>query len=268
MECPTCNTVFKSYTAVSLHFRSRHGTSAQLKEVMRQRLLTEKHGGVEPKCKCGCGVTPKYYDHKRGYAEFIRGHVARVKNNWGHNKDAQKKSQDKRREQIANGTWVAWNKGSTKDTDPRVAAYGRAQSENFTPKRRKQRSERMTKNRLSKVVRDLRGPDHGMWKGGVSALQPIVRSYVFNSWSRPIMERDRFTCQKCGQQHHLCVHHNGERFAGILQKAMIHLQCNDATALTFEEKVDIAKWVVQYHSEKSVTGITLCEGCHTQEHAA
>lgn len=147
MECPTCGVKFKSYTAVSLHFRSQHGTSAQLKEVMRQRLLDEKHGGIEPTCQCGYGTVPKYYDHSKGYAEFIRGHAARVKNNWGHNKEAQEKSQETRRQMHERGEIRIWNRGKTKEDDPRIVAYGRTQSENFTNERREERSRRMTKKR-------------------------------------------------------------------------------------------------------------------------
>jgi len=267
MQCPTCNVVFKSYTAVSLHFRNKHGTSQQFAEIMRLKLVEERYNGVVPTCKCGCNGTPKYYDYDRGYVEFIRGHQSRVNNNWGHNKTALAKSQDKRREQIVAGEWVAWNKGETKETDERIEAYGDKGRVTImsNPLERKARSEKMTADRLNGTIRTLYGKEHSQWRGGVSSVQSLSRSYVFNVWTYPKLLASGFTCQSCGSKSDLCVHHDKERFAQILQKAREML--GDVTE-DFATHQAYAKWVANYHVQNDISGIVLCEKCHDCEHAA
>lgn len=82
------------------------------------------------------------------------------------------------------------------------------------------------------------------------------------------MERQRFTCQHCGAQRNLCVHHDKERFAEILQKAMAHFRVSDAGQLTFDQRQELSLWVIDYHLDNNVSGVVLCEKCHVQAHAA
>jgi hypothetical protein len=238
---------------------------------MRLKVIDERYEGTIPTCACGCGQTTKYYDYDRGYAEYIRGHHSRVKNNWGHNEAALAKSQDVRREQIAAGEWKAWNKGETKETDDRVASLGQKQSSNFTPERRAKRGEIMTKSWQTGVITPLTGSAHSQWKGGVSSLQELTRSHLYRAWSRPKMVQANFTCQHClgvSAGGGLEVHHDQERFAEILQKAMHHFKVIDATQLTFEQKQELTLWVIDYHLNNNVSGIVLCEGCHEKAHVA
>lgn len=267
MNCPSCNLDFKSYTATSLHYRNKHGTSSELKEIMRLKLIEEKHGGITPTCKCGCGGTPKYYDYDRGYVEFVRGHQSRVSNNWGHNKEGLLKSQDVRREQIASGDWKPWNKGETKETDERVAALGRAGSHTLKtdPDCQRQRSEHMAKQWKKGEIIPIKGAAHSQWKGGVSSVQQLSRSYVYNVWTYPKLLASGFTCQKCGSKNDLEVHHDGERFATILQKARVAL--GDVTE-DFASHQAYARWVADYHLDNQVSGVTLCVECHDRAHVA
>lgn len=82
------------------------------------------------------------------------------------------------------------------------------------------------------------------------------------------MERDRFTCQRCDKQNELCVHHDKERFAEILHKAMQHFQVVDATKLEFEQKQEMSFWVIDYHLDNKTLGVTLCVQCHDLAHSA
>lgn len=172
LKCPACDRKFKSYTAVSMHFRKMHGTTKQLAEIMHLSLLNEQYGGRPPTCACGCGQVPKYYDYDRGYAKYVRGHYSRVHNNWGHNDAAQKKSQDVRRKQIAAGKWKPWNNGATSETDERVAQYGRRGSHTLktNPNCQRQRSEHMAEQWKTGSLTPKRGSAHSQWKGGVSSL--------------------------------------------------------------------------------------------------
>jgi hypothetical protein len=255
MKCPSCDQDFKSYTAVSLHFRNKHGTSLEFKEIMRLKLIEERHGGVIPTCKCGCGGTPKYYDYDRGYVEYVRGHAARVHNNWGHNSDALLKSQDVRREQIAAGEWKPWNLGGTKDTDERIKTNNTAISKSILSNdaERKIRSERLSKGRLDGTVRTLFGKESSQWKGGVSSVQALSRSYVFNVWTYPKLHAAGFTCQGCGSKERLEVHHEARDALGDVT--------ND-----FSSHQSYARWVADYHVINNVSGVVLCEACHNQAH--
>lgn len=272
MKCPSCDTDFKSYTAVSLHFRNKHGSSNDLKEIMRKKLVNERYAGTEPRCACGCDQITKY-DYMNGYNEFIRGHQARINNNWGHNKDAQEKSQDVRREMHKRGEITIWNKGETKETDHRLIAYGEKGSNTIQsqPDLLEKRSDDMKTYWKSGQIVPLRGPDHSQWKGGTSALQPICRSRVFNAWSHPKLEAASYVCQKCfaSDGRGVVVHHDKERFAAILHKAIeIFGDIDpDAPNADFEKKARIADWVVGYHLQNNVSGITLCVSCHEGEHS-
>jgi hypothetical protein len=247
-----------------MHYRRKH------KRTARQLRIELFHGGVEPTCACGCSEPVKFHAIQMGFSEYVWGHAARVKNNWGHNQGALQKSQDKRREQIAAGEWVPWNRGETKETDERIAAYGKTGSQTLKtdPECQRQRSEHMAEQWKKGEIVPAKGPAHSQWKGGVSSLQQLVRANLFRAWSRPKMEAARFTCQRCGSQKDLCVHHDQERFAAILQKAMQHFQVDDATQLTFDQKQELSLWVVDYHLDNNVSGAVLCEACHERAHAA
>lgn len=268
MKCPSCDLDFKSYTAVSLHFRNKHGNGAELREIMRLKLVAEKHGGVTPTCKCGCGGVPKYYDYDRGYVEYIRGHQARIHNNWGHNEQALAKSHATTKARYDAGDLQVWNKGLTSDSDEHVAAYGESVSNTLLsdPKHHAQRSSHMASQWETGSITPLTGSSHPMWAGGTSALQPLVRSHLHAIWTYPKLRASNFTCQDCGANHvELHVHHDGERFASILRKAIAVL---GAAGDDFEKKAAVANWVADYHVQNDVSGVVLCERCHQERHVA
>lgn len=271
MKCPTCNVEFKSLTAVSLHYRNKHGTSQELKEQLRIQYVNIHHNGTVPTCKCGCGQVPKYYDHKQGYMDYVRGHHARVSNNWGHNQVVKRKSQDVRREMHKRGEIKIWNKDETKETNTRIAAYGVTQSNNFTSERRQKRSNIMTNSWDTGAIVPLYGKESSQWKGGTSTLQPVCRSRVFNTWARPKLEAAKYICQFCHAPdgRSVVVHHDGERFAKILHNAIEEFGEIDETVENgdFEKKSKIADWVTDYHQVQNVSGLVLCKSCHQIAHS-
>lgn len=257
-KCPVCDDYeVDNLNSLRIHAQKKHNLSA------RDLCIWLFHGDVEPKCACGCGQVPNFWTLQKGFAEYVLGHHSRVKNNWGHNEAALAKSKDVRREQIAAGEWQAWNKGETKETDDRVASLGQKQSSNFTPARRAKRGEIMTKSWQTGAITPLTGSAHSQWKGGVSSVQTLSRSYVFNVWTYPKLLASNFTCQGCGSKSDLEVHHDKERFAEILQKARLAL--GDVTD-DFASHQSYARWVADYHIDNEVSGIVLCEGCHLEAH--
>jgi hypothetical protein len=112
-ECKQCDKKFKKIISLSRHYLRTH--NIKQKEFYIDYVLN----GEKPTCKCGCGKEPKFYTATVGFSEFMPGHVARVRNNWGHNSSAQEKSQNKRRQMLKDGEYKVWNSGLTMD-DPRI----------------------------------------------------------------------------------------------------------------------------------------------------
>lgn len=261
-KCPWCNYENEKLTSLRIHSQKLHGrTSKELYDV-----LFSSHV-----CDCGCGVETKFCGIIVGYSKFCRGHQSRVSNNWGHNENAQKKSQDVRGKMWKNGEIIAWCKGKTKETDERLAMAGakcsktiRANSEEI-----QRRSQRMKENRLSGVIPSCRGADHHNWKGGVTILSAACHAnyLLFTRWKFPKLVAANFKCSYCFSTKNLCVHHNIERMADIIRKFSRQFGY-EGRVNQLHVKNKIAAAVAHYHIENSVSGIVLCEGCHKREHSS
>ena len=261
-KCPKCGYV-NVFRMLSKHCRKEHDIEVN---ALRQMLFLGDKKEL-PTCECGCGKLTRFVSLKEGFSKFAPGHQSRVNNNWGHNKKALDKSHAETKRRYDAGEIDVWNKGLTKSSDERVAAYGVKISQviNSNVEEIKKRSERMKQNRLNGTIQTLYGKEHSHWKGGVSSAQQLSRSYVFNVWTYPKLLASGFSCQKCASKKDLEVHHDKERFAAILQKAREAL--GDVTE-DFESVQAYACWVSDYHVKNDVSGIVLCSKCHDSEHAA
>ena len=197
-------------------------------------------------CKCGCGDTVKN--------EWVRGHVARVHNNWGHNLKAIENSANTRREQYKNGERKVWNDGLTAETDERVANNGKQVSKAFTQDRKDRYSKIMKKNRLDGTVPTLYGKDSSRWQGGTSPLSARVyaSNRLYSDWKFPILKKAEFKCEECGDNKNLHVHHDKERMADILK--------------SFVKDENPVEKVVDYHIYSKVSGVVLCKIHHIEQH--
>jgi len=261
-KCPWCDS-FKTQNLNSLRVHCSKLHKRPSIDIYRA-LFTN---GEDPKCECGCGQPTEFDTLQKGFNRFINSHNSRVVNGWGHNSAALAKSQATRRDMYKRGEIVTWTKGLTKETDERVASIGNKVSQRFedNPEKRIVYSERMRTNRLSGTVPTLRGPDHSRWKGGTSTLQPLCRSHLYRAWTYPKMYAQGFKCQICSAAGPgLEVHHDAERFASILHKAIIEL---GEPGDDFEKKTQIAEWVTEYHLSNDVSGLVLCRKCHDEQHA-
>lgn len=260
VKCPLCDYEHDNLVSLSLHYRKRHKGTA------RQLCTDLSYGGIEPTCACGCGEVVRFLNVKDGFSTYKRGHVARVHNNWGHNPTALERSHATTKQRYAAGEIDVWNKGLSKETDERVAILGRSGSATFMAdvEERARRSQQMRESRLDGTIPTLSGSAHSGWKGGVSSVQALARSYVFNVWTYPKLFASGFTCKGCGATRGLEVHHDGERFTEILQKARNVL--GDVSD-DFTSHQAYARWVADYHVEHDVSGVVLCERCHGLAHA-
>lgn len=109
-KCPYCGKEFGSYNGLTKHIfkYNSHGNA-----ITKEKLLADsRYGGERPTCKCGCGCcTDIGYDGGAHFRDYIKGHQSRVKNNWGHNGEAIRKSSETRSKQYANGSRKIWNNG-------------------------------------------------------------------------------------------------------------------------------------------------------------
>ena len=253
--CPACKEYQSSdLDSIRIHCQKKHQLSSI--ELYSQLFLD----GKDAKCACGCGQTPKFWSLQRGFAKFVRGHSARVNNNWGHNESAREKSLKKRREE---GLWSKdpWNRGKTKENDDRLLKS----SETIRKVHGKKYSESMRENRLNGTIPTLTGSSHPRWRGGTSELGAMCRSRLYREWSFPKMKASGFKCTACGATRDLEVHHDGERFSEILQKGIETL---GEPGDDFDRKSCFVDWVLWYHAEADVSGRVLCSPCHEEEHRA
>lgn len=213
-----------------------------------------------PACLCGCKTEVR--------GKWVRGHHARV-NNPSKRDDVRKKRSESSKKRIAEGerSFAGWNRGLSKETDSRLAALGKRHSEVYwTEENRLRQGFACEKQWDDGRIHAPSGPQHGQWKGGVSSLQQRSRAGLYSKWSRPIMVRDGFTCQRCKDSAggNLVVHHDVERFATIMHRIVNQ---RDVSLMSFEEQGLIVDEIVRYHVDGDVHGITLCRDCHNAVHS-
>lgn len=112
-KCKECNKTFTTLKGLSNHRFQKHNIKP--KQTYDEYVLNNE----SKVCDCGCGEEPNFLSITKGYNNFIRGHASRVKNNWGHNPYALRKSHETQKKMHETGELTIWNKGLTID-DPRV----------------------------------------------------------------------------------------------------------------------------------------------------
>ena len=156
--------------------------------------------------------------------------------------------------------YTPWNKGKTKETHESVAAMA-----SIIKSRAPEYAERMSKNRLDGTVPTNWGKDHPQWKGGKSRLSVLCHKNkrLYNEWKYPALVKSGFSCEKCEASDHLHVHHDEEWMSSIIK---VVLDGKDERELTFEERLEMAERVAEYHVDNNVSAQVLCEVCHKEEH--
>lgn len=109
--CKECNEEFKSLDSLRRHRIQKHKINAE------QTYIDYVLDGVPPTCLCGCGEKTKFLGIVAGFRDYKVGHSSKIHNNWGHNKEALKKSKETQKKMYENGELVIWNKGLTIDDD-------------------------------------------------------------------------------------------------------------------------------------------------------
>jgi hypothetical protein len=257
--CKHCNTEFKTLDQLRRHTGRIHKINAQ--QLYNEVVLNSNI----PKCKCGCGETTSFISFTHGYKEWIRGHISRIENNWGHNQTAIDNSSKTRREQFNNGERTVWNVGLNKETDTRVMKNGQNTSKSIqsNPNELERRRLHTKKQWELGNLKSRWGINSANWKGGTSPINAMIRSNkrLYTEWIYPILKKDGFKCTKCGSTKELEVHHNEQIMSEIIAKYV-----DKTKDYTFDEKREIMNMVIDYHISNDISGDTLCKSCHCELH--
>lgn len=100
------------------------------------------------------------------------------------------------------------------------------------------------------------GPLNHAWRGGSTPWRHLARTRLNTVFVRPVMERDHFRCQKCGDKRKIEVHHSRRTFAAIVAEVR--------SSVSSENKDVFVNAIVAAHSLDD--GLTLCTFCHDQVH--
>ena len=191
MQCKLCNEKFSKDWLLKRHITQNH------KQTYEDYFVEFQMNGDKPTCKCGCGEITKFNSVESKFAEYRRGHISRIHNNWGHNKKAIENSSKTRRQQFKDGEREVWNKGLTKETDERVANnIVNLIKESKSKTGRMRRSDKMKKQWEDGNLNIRYGPDASRWKGGTSSISNIIyaSNKLYKEWKYPILKRDDFSC--------------------------------------------------------------------------
>ena len=258
MQCPKCDYQSDNLNSLRIHAAKLHSLPSE------DLFLAVTPGAVKGKCKCGCGEPTAFMSLQKGYNDYLRGHISRINNNWGHNESALERSLKKRRDE---GLWSKdpWNRGKRKETDPEFAKV--CERAYNSDKEKKRKSSKMKKQWKENNITPQRGPNHSQWRGGTSALGTMCHAdnRLYREWKLPKLQAAGFRCSRCDSGTDLHVHHDSVRMAEIIHR---YRDTMPEEELTHDQKLWLVDQVVNHHLGEQVSGVVLCEKCHELEHAS
>lgn len=123
------------------------------------------------------------------------------------------------------------------------------------------KGKKLSEETKKKMSISKKGEKNWSWRGGITPLYEIIRnSFENKQWSKAILARDNYTCQKCGDDkgRNLEAHHK-KSFACILKTFL--KKYNQFSPM--EDKETLARLAIKYQPFWNIdNGVTLCSGCH------
>jgi len=142
-----------------------------------------------------------------------------------------------------------WMKGLTKETDERIARMAATKTGRKTgprPHRKGVRASIETEFKKGLVpvggfgTRFKTGPDHPLWKGGITFKADMIRKgNEYREWRKKVYQRDLYHCRDCG----------------------VHCEAKNIVAHHLKEFADYPE--LRFEIEN---GLTLCRTCHFNRH--
>jgi len=116
LKCQLCAKDFGQEVGFLRHVADVHGLQPDEELYVTWTLVP----AVKPTCACGCGQVVKWNGWKKGYtSKYLRGHNAASDTVFADPVRA-KEFAEKRAKGYADGKYSSWNKGLTKENDPRI----------------------------------------------------------------------------------------------------------------------------------------------------
>jgi hypothetical protein len=102
------------------------------------------------------------------------------------------------------------------------------------------------------------------WEGNFTRFQQIVRTYLYDLWTKPCLERDNFRCVECDTDRNIAVHHK-IAFRVLIQEVLNQYPQLDLT--NYDHKMILHDACLHYEPLLDLdNGVTLCIDCHRKVH--
>jgi len=174
---------------------------------------------------------------------------------WNKGRKQSPKSIQKRNQTRKLRGWIVWNKDKTGIFDRKTlkkiseSSRKRWQNPEFREKMIKKHQGKPSWNKNKKMPQTSK-ERHWNWKGGITALDKIIRnSLLYRQWRMAIFERDNWTCQFCWERGGRLVAHHLKPLSQIIEENLL---------VILEEGIEKCDELWDLDN-----GITLCEGCHS-----
>lgn len=118
----------------------------------------------------------------------------------------------------------------------------------------------LTRKYANGEIPRITGHNHWLWKG-TSSFNKTIRTRLYRVFSRPVMERDDYTCTVCFERGGILHSHHIVPLRDIIDKVLSSYEIDDISELVGEPLYDeLVEVVVSCHEVKN--GRTVCPKCH------
>ena len=228
--------------------------------------LSFKTRAIRFKKVCDCCRFKKRFRHYSASEEIFLRYEKRIKKRWKKlEKEKNIKNCDKRfkgkiqereqrKQRKQTKSWFL-----TQEQKRNVSERMKKNNPMFDENVRNAVSETLKRNYRNGKIKKRFGKDNVNWRG-YRNLNLDVRQRLYTRWIKLVMERDLFSCTKCGKQGLLHVHHIKPLrsiIKEVLEKYDKKETDYDRNSLEYQQLLED---IVHYH--KLSDGITLCKECH------
>jgi len=106
------------------------------------------------------------------------------------------------------------------------------------------------------------GEKSKFWKGGITPIRKEIKNLrEYKVWSKSVLERDKYTCQECGNVGGILAAHHIKEFYIIFNEFLIYY--NQFSPI--EDKETLVRLAITYKPFWEIdNGKTFCKDCHSK----